>query len=108
MNEQQFYDYIQEHYTLDGTAGRLIDNIINFVKDGNYDDAETAHRELLHLFDGAFGITEEEIKLYRSDECEQQSLRERLEQNAQKSREMFPESSQPDSKQREKERDERE
>ena len=102
MTERQFYDYIQEHFTLDGTSSRLVFNIIDFVKDGDYDDAETAHRELWHLLGGAFGLTEEEVKLYR----EELSLAETLKANAEKSREMFPEP--PNSEQREKERDERE
>ena len=89
MNEREFYDYIQEKFNLDGTASRLVYNIIDFVKDGDYDDADSAHRELWHLLGGAFGLEEHEVELYRSDELEKPTLRETLAKNAAKSKALF-------------------
>ena len=70
MNEREFYDYIIEHFNLDGTANRLIRNIIEYIRDQEFVDAEDAQYHLKSLLDGAFGITEHEIKLYRAPECE--------------------------------------
>ena len=68
MDEREFYDYIQENFTLGGTASRLVHNIIEYVKDQKFTDAEDAHTHLKSLLDGAFGIEEHEIKQYRSHE----------------------------------------
>jgi len=70
MDEREFYDYIMENFNLDGTASRLVDNIITYVKDENFVDAEDAHTHLISLLGGAFGIEDSEIKLYRAPECE--------------------------------------
>jgi len=64
MNEREFYDYIQENFTLDGTASRLIDNILNYIKWQGFIDAEDAQAHLKALLDGALGIEEREIRLY--------------------------------------------
>ena len=89
MNEREFYDYLQKNFTLDGTSSRLVQNIINFVCDGDHEYAEDAHRELWHLLDNTFGVTEEEVKLYRSDECEKPSLGQTLKENDAKSHTVF-------------------
>lgn len=68
MNEREFYDYIQEHFNLGGTASRLISNILDYIKGQEFVDAEDAQVHLKSLFDGAFGIEEYQIKLYRVPE----------------------------------------
>jgi len=91
MNEKEFYNYIQENFTLDGTSSRLVQNIIDFVSE-EWDEVESAHIDLWRLLDGAFGLTEKEVLLYRGDELEPQtkpSLAETLKVNAQKSKEIF-------------------
>ena len=70
MNEREFYDYIQENFNLGGTASRLVYNIIQYVRNQEFVDAEDAQAHLKSLLDGAFGIVGREIKLYRAPECE--------------------------------------
>jgi len=66
MDSREFYDYILEKFNLDGTASRLVSNIIEYVKAQEFVNAEDAQRHLKSLLDGAFGIEEREIKLYRA------------------------------------------
>ena len=68
MDEREFYDYIIENFSLDGTTSRLVHNIIEYVKDQDFVDAEDAHAHLKSLLDGAFGIEGHEIRLYRAEE----------------------------------------
>ena len=69
MSEKEFYDYIMESFNLGGTSSRLVSNIIEYVKDQGFVDAEDAHAHLKSLLDGAFGIKENEIELYRAPDC---------------------------------------
>ena len=71
MCEKEFYDYIMENFSLCGTSSRLVHNIIEYVKDQEFVDAADAHAHLKSLLDGAFGIEEREIKLYRAPDCEE-------------------------------------
>ena len=68
MNSEEFYDYITDTFDLDGTSGRLVRNIIEYVADQCFVDAEDAHTHLQSLLDGAFGIEKQEIEMYNS--CE--------------------------------------
>ena len=68
MDENEFYDYILENYSLDGTSSRLVRNIIEHVRDENFVDEEDAHAHLESLLGGAFGIEGHEIRLYRAEE----------------------------------------
>jgi len=68
MDAREFYDYIQENFTLDGTASRLVHNILEYVAAENFVDAEDARVHLWSLFDGAFGLTEQEVSQYRAAE----------------------------------------
>lgn len=70
MTAREFYDYIMENFNLDGAASRLAHNIIEYVKDQEFVDAEDAQAHLKSLLDGAFGIADHDIKLYRAPECE--------------------------------------
>ena len=70
MDSREFYDYILENFNLDGTALRLVLNIIEYVKAQEFVNAEDAQCHLKSLLSGAFGIEEREIKLYRAPQCE--------------------------------------
>lgn len=92
MDTQEFYDYLLKNFNLDGTSGRLVRNILEYVKAEDFVDAEDAHTHLDALLGGAFGLTEQEIKLYRADEldeCKTPTLKETLAKYAAQSREMF-------------------
>jgi hypothetical protein len=65
MNECQFCDYVIRNFNLNGTSMRLVRNIIEYVKQEDYVEAEDAQRNLFALLDGAFGIEEYEVKMYR-------------------------------------------
>jgi hypothetical protein len=65
MDERQFYDYVIENFNLDGTSARLVHNIIEYVKQEDYVETEDAQRNLFALLDGAFGIEEYKVKMYR-------------------------------------------
>ena len=69
MNGREFYDYIVENFTLDGTSSRLIANIIEYVESQGFVDAVDAQAHLRSLLDGAFGIEDHEFRLYRAPEC---------------------------------------
>ena len=71
MDSNEFYDYIIENFNLGGTASRLVSNIIEYIRDQEFIDAEDAQAHLKYLLDGAFGIEEREIKLYRAVQCEE-------------------------------------
>jgi hypothetical protein len=69
MDEREFYDYIVENFNLDsyGTAGRLVNNIIQYVASQRFADVAEAHQHLYSLLD-AFGLEFAEIQQYRSYE----------------------------------------
>ena len=39
MNKEQFFEYIQENFSLDSTSEKLVKNILNFVE-MNYPEEE--------------------------------------------------------------------
>lgn len=60
MNKDQFYEYVRENFTLDGTSLRLIRNILDYVavQGCPYKEQQAL---LSALLDG-FGLTEEEFR----------------------------------------------
>ena len=73
MDSREFYDYIIENFVLCGTAARLVHNIIEYIREQDFVDAEDAHEHLGFLLDGAFGIEKQEIQQYRSYENEDEA-----------------------------------
>jgi hypothetical protein len=63
MNKEEFLRYIFENFNLDGTAGRLVDNILYYVDKRGYESADSNYEHLCLLLDGAFGLTDREIKM---------------------------------------------
>lgn len=61
MNREQFYNYIVENFTISGEAGRLIDNILQFVE-SHYPEENEQYNALCSLLDGTIGLTDNEIK----------------------------------------------
>lgn len=61
MNKEEFYQYILDNFTIDGTSARLIRSILDFVKN-NYTDEIEQYKVLCELLDGTIGLTDEEIK----------------------------------------------
>jgi len=65
-NSKEFYSYIVENYSLDGTSCRLVHNIIEYVESQKFVDTEDARAHLKSLLGGAFGIEDWEIQKYRT------------------------------------------
>jgi len=63
MNADEFYNYLVENFSLDGTACRLVKNILTYVESLGFTDLEESHRHLLLLLDCTFGLTVGEIKM---------------------------------------------
>ncbi|MCM1121170.1 MAG: hypothetical protein NC416_01165 [Eubacterium sp.] len=61
MNREQFYNYILENFTISGEAGRLIDNILQYVE-ANFPEENEQYNVLCSLFDGTIGLTDNELK----------------------------------------------
>lgn len=61
MNREQFFNYILENFNISGAAGRLIDNILQFVET-RYTDENEQYNALCSLLDGTIGLTYNEIK----------------------------------------------
>ncbi|MCL2447245.1 MAG: hypothetical protein FWD06_10815 [Oscillospiraceae bacterium] len=61
IDASKLYDYIQENFAVDGTASRLIRNILDHVEAQEFSDSKLAQHHLHALLDGAFGLTVEEI-----------------------------------------------
>lgn len=61
MNREQFYNYILENFSISGEAGRLIDNILQFVE-SHYPEENEQYNALCSLLDGTIGLTDNEIK----------------------------------------------
>jgi hypothetical protein len=58
----EFYNYIMEKFNLDGAASRLVNNILRYIEYQGMVDAEDNYRHLHMLLDGAFGLSENEMK----------------------------------------------
>ena len=65
---QEFYHYLQENFTFDGTASRLVRNILEYIEAESFIDAEDARTHLWSLLGGAFGLTEQELLQYQAGE----------------------------------------
>lgn len=61
MDREQFYNYILENFSISGDAGRLIDNILQFVE-SHYTEENEQYNVLCSLLDGTIGLTDNEIK----------------------------------------------
>lgn len=65
---QDFYNYLQENFILDGTVSRLVHNILEYVEAENFIDVKDARTHLWSLLGGAFGLTEKELLHYQASE----------------------------------------
>lgn len=61
MNKEEFLEYVMNNFNISGEAGRLIENILYFVKE-NYLDENEQYYVLRSLLDGTIGLTDEEIR----------------------------------------------
>lgn len=61
MSKEEFLEYIVENFNISGEAGRLIENILYFVKE-NYLDKNEQYYVLRSLLEGTIGLTDEEIR----------------------------------------------
>jgi hypothetical protein len=68
MSAKEFYGYIQENFELDGTSSRLVRNILNFVNDPMVFTTDDVYHHLHMLLDGAFGLSDEEIRMFQIKE----------------------------------------
>lgn len=59
MNKEEFLDFLQREFTLDGTHVALIVNIVDYAKELPKDKQQPF---LLRMLDAEIGLTEEEIK----------------------------------------------
>ena len=61
MNKQQFFEYIQENFNIDGASQRLILNILDYVE-ANYPEENEQYNALVSLLDGTIGLEDRELK----------------------------------------------
>ena len=61
MNKQQFFEYIQENFNIDGASQRLILNILGYVE-ANYSEENEQYNALVSLLDGTIGLEDAELK----------------------------------------------
>lgn len=61
MSKEEFQQYIYDNFDISGDAGRLINNILDFVKE-NYPEENEQYKVLCSLLDGTIGLTDNEIK----------------------------------------------
>ena len=61
MDKQEFKQYINDNFDISGEAGRLINNILDFVE-WNYPEENEQYKVLCSLLDGSIGLTDNEIK----------------------------------------------
>lgn len=61
MGKEEFLEYIVENFNISGETGRLIENILYFVKE-NYPDENEQYNVLCSLLEGTIGLTDEEIR----------------------------------------------
>jgi hypothetical protein len=52
-----------ENYKLDDVSSRLILNILTYIEEQAFVDHEVVHKHLFDLLNGAFGLSEDEIKI---------------------------------------------
>ena len=61
MNKQQFFEYIQENFNIDGASQRLILNILDYVE-ANYSEENEQYNALVSLLDGTIGLEDADLK----------------------------------------------
>ena len=61
MNKQQFFEYIQENFNIDGASQRLIWNILSYIE-ANYPEENEQYNALVSLLDGTIGLEDAELK----------------------------------------------
>ena len=61
MNKQQFFEYIQENFNIDGASQRLIWNILSYIE-ANYPEENEQYNALVSLLDGTIGLEDRELK----------------------------------------------
>ena len=62
MNRNEFMEYIEENFSIDGGSKRLISNILWFVEH-NYSDENEQYNVLCILLNGTIGLSDSEIKM---------------------------------------------
>ena len=63
LNPQEFHKYIMENYKLDDVSSRLVLKILIYIEKQMFADQEDVYKHLSDLLDGAFGLSEDEIKM---------------------------------------------
>lgn len=63
LTKRAFLDYIRESFSVSPDAFRLVENIIDYVCAKRFTDATAQLSLLASLLGGAFGLTEEEMKM---------------------------------------------
>lgn len=61
MNKQQFFEYIQKNFNIDGASQRLIWNILSYIE-ANYPEENEQCNALVSLLDGTIGLEDRELK----------------------------------------------
>lgn len=61
MNKQQFFEYIQKNFNIDGASQRLIWNILSYIE-ANYPEENEQYNALCSLLDGTIGLEDTELK----------------------------------------------
>ena len=61
MNKNEFMTYIDENFSIDGSAKRLIRNILDYVEIHITEENEQ-YLALCDLLDGTIGLSDSEIK----------------------------------------------
>lgn len=61
MNKNEFMQYIDENFSCDGSAKRLIGNILDYVETHIVGENEQ-YLALCELLDGTIGLSDAEIK----------------------------------------------
>ena len=61
MNKQQFFEYIQKNFNIDGASQRLILNILDYIE-ANYPEENEQYNALVSLLDGTIGLEDRELK----------------------------------------------
>lgn len=61
MNKQQFFEYIQKNFNIDGASQRLIWNILSYIE-ANYSEKNEQYNALCSLLDGTIGLEDAELK----------------------------------------------
>ena len=61
MNKEEFFEYIQDNFSLDSTSEKLVKNILNFVE-MNYPEEEESYNVLCYFLNDIAGLTDAEIR----------------------------------------------